>query len=77
MARRRDRGPVTAPPRNDVYVGMLLLTVVALAVGTTVLALECNEYEWVSEPSAGPQIAIPEVPVGPRPAAPTSADNPM
>jgi|YNPBryunderm2012_1023409.scaffolds.fasta_scaffold23017_3 hypothetical protein len=77
MARRRNRGLMTAPPRNDVYIGMLLLTVIALAIGTTLLALECNEYDWIAEPSAGPQIAIPQVPIGPRPASAPAAENPL
>ena len=55
MARKR-RGPDTAPARNDVYVGMLILTVLAMAAGTTLLALECNEYGWESEPTAGFEI---------------------
>lgn len=69
MARKR-RGPDQAPARTDIYVGMLLLTVLAMAAGTTLLALECNEYDWVAEPTAGPTVTIPPVPVGPRTANP-------
>lgn len=55
----------TAPPKNDVYFGMLLLTVVAMLLGTVLLALETNEYEWVSEPQGGPAISLPQA-VTPR-----------
>ena len=63
MARKR-RGPETAPARNDVYVMMLLLTVVVTAIGSALLAMECNDYEWESEPTAGPAVTIPDIPVG-------------
>ncbi|MCZ2343571.1 MAG: hypothetical protein LC104_17520 [Bacteroidales bacterium] len=70
MARKR-RGPETAPARNDVYVGMLALTFLAMTVGTALLAMECNEYGWESEPTAGSPVSIPDVSaIGSRPVAP-------
>lgn len=72
MARKRRRGPDTAPARNDVYVMMLLLTIVVTAVGSGLLAMECDEYGWESEPTAGPAVVIPEIPIG----RPVTADSP-
>lgn len=71
MARKR-RGPETAPARNDVYVGMLALTLLALVIGTTLLALECNEYAWEAEPTAGSPVSIPDISAGSRPPNPTA-----
>ena len=61
MARTRIRY-AEAPPRNDVYVGMLLVTVLMLAIGSALLALECNEYEWVDTPPPTATIALPTLP---------------
>jgi hypothetical protein len=62
-----------APAKNDVYVGMLLLTVLATGVGITCLALELNEdYKWESVPKGGPPIAKKEA----APKAETPKDEP-
>jgi hypothetical protein len=61
MARTRVRY-TEGPPKNDVYFGMLVVTVLMLAVGCVVLALELNEYEWVDTPPPSPAIALPTLP---------------
>ena len=64
--------PAVEPrPRSSAYVGMLALTAFAMFLGVAVLALECNEYDWASEATAGPTIAIPAVP-SPEPATPAA-----
>jgi hypothetical protein len=71
MARTRVRY-AEAPPRNDVYVGMLAATALVLAVGCAVLALECNEYEWIGSPPPHPTLALPALP---RPTTPGPTDG--
>lgn len=79
MARTRTRPPVVAAPRrNDVYVGMLGLTCLAMFVGVVLLALELNDYEWKTEATKGPVLTAPvdtprkaADPAATPPAAPT------
>ena len=59
MARRRDRY-VDAPPRNDVYVGMLALTALCAVVGILLLYLERSDYS-VSEPAQSPTVTLPNI----------------
>jgi hypothetical protein len=40
---------------------MLALTCLAMTVGTALLALECNEYGWESEPASSSLISIPDL----------------
>ena len=48
---------IDAPAKNDVYVGMLLLTVLATCIGIACLALELDtDYQWESVPKGGPAI---------------------
>ena len=78
MARAPARRPTEAPARNDAYVGMLFLTCVSMAVGIAVLALEGQEYDWVSEPpKSGPAITLPSLaPKAPDAAGTTAAPAP-
>ena len=58
MARQR---LVTAPPRNDVYVGMLGLSALAMLAGILVLVLEFSgDYDFASQAKAGPAISLPK-----------------
>ncbi|MGL6076602.1 MAG: hypothetical protein ACRC8S_20805 [Fimbriiglobus sp.] len=50
---------VDAPARNDVYVGMLAVTSLAILVSIVALALELNEYGFSAE-AKGPSISIPK-----------------
>ncbi len=60
MARTRTRPPVVVTSRrNDVYVGMLGLTCLAMLVGVVLLALELNDYEWKTEATKGPSLTAP------------------
>jgi hypothetical protein len=74
MARQRT---VEAPPRNDVYVGMLGLTAFAMLVGIALLALDANEYDWQSEAKGGPTLSLPKIerkaPAAPGEGAPPPA----
>src|SRR4051812_33732737 len=65
MARTRVRY-VDAPPRNDVYVGMLALSVIAIAIGCGVLAIESGEYDWSTEAKAAATPALPSPSVTPK-----------
>ncbi|MGL6095545.1 MAG: hypothetical protein ACRC7O_07090 [Fimbriiglobus sp.] len=61
MARSRLGRTTDAPARNDVYVGMLVLTCVAMFLGIGVLVTEGEEYGWESKPKAGPSITLPSL----------------
>lgn len=52
---------VEAPAKNDVYVGMLIVMNLAMLFGVALLALECNDYDWESQPKGGPTINLPSV----------------
>ena len=43
------RLPLTTEP-SKAYVGMLIVTAVAMLVGITALVLEGGEYDWVQKP---------------------------
>ena len=58
----RTRRESTAPAKRDVYVGMLFFTVLSMAAGITVLALEADEYGWESQAKSGPTITLPAMP---------------
>lgn len=79
MARRRDRY-VDAPPRRDVYFGMLFLTAMCAVVGILLLYLETSEYS-VSEPAQSPTVTLPNIDQlirsGPTPAPAPNAGQPM
>lgn len=75
MARTRVRY-VDAPPRNDVYVGMLALSVFAIVIGCAVLALESDDYGWSTEAKAPPAVSLPSPSVTPKAAAPTGTTTP-
>lgn len=79
MARRRDRY-VDAPPRNDVYVGMLGLTALCAVVGILLLYLETSDYT-TSEPAQSPAVSLPNIDqlkrTAPAPANPADATPPM
>jgi hypothetical protein len=80
MAKNRVRY-VEAPARRDVYFGMLAMINLAMVMGVIVLALECNEYDWDSQPKGGPTISLPTVTAAaPKPGAggvATPDNNPM
>ena len=58
MARQR---LIDAPPRNDVYVGMLGLTALAMFAGVVVLLLEFGgDYDFEQEAKGGPPISLPK-----------------
>ena len=59
MARRRDRY-VDAPPRNDVYVGMIGLTALCAVVGILLLYLERDGYSD-SQPAPSPTVTLPNI----------------
>jgi hypothetical protein len=40
------RGPKAPAPPPDVYVGILFVSVAALALGCALLAMELQAYEW-------------------------------
>ena len=78
MARQR---LVTAPPRNDVYVGMLGLSALAMLLGIVVLVLELGgDYDFESQAKGGPAISLPKDFSRPTPKsdgpAPTPAPGP-
>ncbi|CAN5228854.1 hypothetical protein BH11PLA2_BH11PLA2_21440 [soil metagenome] len=50
----------TAPSR--VYVGMLILTCLAMLVGITTMALEAEEYGWEQKPQPAPKVDLPKEP---------------
>lgn len=66
---------VEGPPRNDVYVGMLGLTVLSMLLGCAVLALEATDYEWESEPKPRTKLTLPTDSLG-APSANTPAVTP-
>jgi hypothetical protein len=70
MARTRVRY-VDAPPRNDVYVGMLAMAAIAMVIGCVALAVESDEYDWSTEAKvvATPSLPSPTVPA-PKAATP-------
>lgn len=47
---------------SKVYVGMLIVTCVAMLVGVTALALEAGEYDWQQTPPKGPSVQLPGPP---------------
>jgi hypothetical protein len=48
----------TAPARNDIYFGMVVLILVAQLVGIFALLLETTEYDS-SKPAGTPQVSLP------------------
>jgi hypothetical protein len=56
------RATLTTEP-SKVYVGMLAVTILAMLVGITVLALEADEYDWEQTPRATPKAELPKEPV--------------
>ncbi len=77
MARRRERY-VDAPPRNDVYFGMLALSALCAMIGILLLVLETNEYSTM-EPAQSPSVSLPNIDQLKRtaPVAPADAGQPM
>ena len=58
MARQR---LIDAPPRNDVYVGMLGLTALAMLAGVVVLLLEFSgDYDFEQAPKPGAPVGVPK-----------------
>jgi hypothetical protein len=58
MARTR---LVDAPPKNDVYTGMLALTCFAMLIGIIALVLELSgDYGFEAEAKGGPSISLPK-----------------
>ena len=58
MARQR---LIDAPPRNDVYAGMLGLTCLAMLAGIVVLLLEFGgDYDFEQQAKAGPAVSLPK-----------------
>jgi len=51
---------VEAPPRNNVYVGMLLLTALAGLIGVALFALEANSYGWSNQAVSSPTPSLPK-----------------
>lgn len=75
MARQR---LIDAPPRNDVYVGMLGLTALAMFAGVVVLLLEFGgDYDFEQAPKAGPPISLPKDYSRPTPKSDGSAPAPL
>ena len=87
MARQR---LIDAPPRNDVYVGMLGLSALAMLAGIAALLLEfAGDYGFESQAKGGPAVSLPKdfarpapktdgtAPAAPpAPAAPTTQADP-
>jgi len=65
---------VVAKPVQDVYVGMLLVSVATAFLSVALLAYEWSEYDFTSEAKSGPAINLPKD-VGPRTASPATADK--
>ena len=81
MARQR---LIDAPPRNNVYVGMLGLTCVAMLTGIVVLLLEFSgDYDFEQQAKAGPAVSLPKDYARPAPktdgttSPPAAAPAPM
>ena len=74
MARQR---LVTAPPRNDVYVGMLGLTCLAMLCGIVALLLEFGgDYDFEQQAKAGPSVSLPKDYSRPAPKSDGTAPSP-
>ena len=67
------RDPSEPKPRNDAYVGLLILSLVAQVAGATFLLID-----WYRYPSGGPQkpSALAAAPAAPTAANPAPAGNP-
>ena len=79
MARQR---LIDAPPQNDVYVGMLGLTALAMFAGVVVMLLEFGgDYDFTQEAKGGPAVSLPKDYSRPSPKsdgpAPTPAAAPL
>ena len=58
MARQR---LIDAPPRNDVYTGMLAVTCLAVLTGIVVLLLEFGgDYDFEQAPKPGASVSLPK-----------------
>ncbi len=74
MARQR---LIDAPPRNDVYVGMLGLTALAMLAGVVVLLLEFGgDYDFEQAPKPGAATSLPKDYSRPTPKSDGSAPAP-
>ena len=74
MARQR---LIDAPPRNDVYAGMLGLTCLAMLAGIVVLLLEFGgDYDFEQQAKAGPAVSLPKDYSRPTPKPDGSAPAP-
>ena len=72
---------VDAPPKNDVYTGMIGVTAACMFVGIVLLVIECTGYDWAAKSVAGPAINLPKIdggaPTTARPGTPTPPANPQ
>lgn len=63
----RTRDLPEAPPRNDVYVGLLLIALIATLVGCLFLYLDYSQYPDTKPPPYTPAKVSPVAPAGPTP----------
>ena len=70
MARTKVR-IVDAPPKNNVYTGMLAMMAFSMLLGIAVLALELSDYGFAAEAKGGPTINLPKDVGRPTPGAAT------
>ena len=60
---------VDAPPKNDVYTGMIGVTAACMFIGIVLLVIECTGYDWAARAEGGPTINLPKIDGG----APTTS----
>ncbi len=54
VARTRGREVETAPPKSDIYTGLLAISLIAMITGCVLLYLDYNSYPQQKAPTAPP-----------------------
>src|SRR5947209_17013838 len=77
VARTRSRfDREDAGPRNDVYTGLLAISLVAMLISCLLLYLDYNQYPGKAAPPAPPAPAPKSVPIGQLPPPPPIEERP-
>lgn len=63
-SRTADRSPVPGKPRNDVYTGLLIISLLAMLFGTVVLYLDYSAYPTSKAPQLPPRQTASPLPPG-------------